>query len=476
MLTLDPRRPVAEAIAVRDGRVMAVGGRAEMRALAGARAERVDVGGATVMPGLLDPHLHLYALAARAAHLDLAPLDSVAAVLAAVRRAAARLAPGAWVRAEGLDDTRLERLPTAAELDRVAPRHPVRLRHRNRHASVLSGRALALLGGGAGIERRDGRPTGLVAGREVALGRLVGPLPDRVFADGLAAAGRELSGLGLTTVADATPRGPRLLGPLRAAMIGGALPQRVFAMRPVGVPVWRETGRLRPGPVKILVEEGRCGLRPSARLLAGRIARAARAGDTVAVHCLGAATLVVVLAAFAALPRGARIGRRHRLEHLAECPPVLVDPIARLGLGVVTNPAFVHWRGDVYRAETPPPAHGWLYRARSLAAAGVPLAGASDAPVVPVSPWVGLAAARSRRTARGVSLGLAERLRAGAALALFTTGAAWALGDDALGRLVPGGPADLIAVEPDPLRAPADEVATARVRLTLVDGVRTWPP
>jgi len=107
--------------------------------------------------------------------------------------------------------------------------------------------------------------------------------------------------------------------------------------------------------------------------------------------------------------------------------------------------------------------------------AGIPLAGASDAPVVPPSPWVGLAAARARRTAAGATLGAAERLGAGAALRLFTTGAAVALGADRLGTLAPGGPADLVVVEPDPLRAPPDEVADARVRLTLVAGERVWP-
>jgi len=94
---------------------------------------------------------------------------------------------------------------------------------------------------------------------------------------------------------------------------------------------------------------------------------------------------------------------------------------------------------------------------------------------VPASPWVGLAAARSRRTASGNALGPGERLGAETALRLFTSGAAYALGADALGRLEPGGPADLIVVEPDPLRAPPDEVATARVRLTLAAGEPVWP-
>ena len=148
--------------------------------------------------------------------------------------------------------------------------------------------------------------------------------------------------------------------------------------------------------------------------------------------------------------------------------------IARLGLTVVTNPAFIHWRGDVYRAETTGAARGWLYRAASLAAAGVPLAGASDAPIAPADPWDGIAAARARRTHAGRELGATERLPAAAALDLFTRGAARAMGASRLGRLARGGPADLVVVEPDPLRASPDEVRHARVRFTMVEGEMVW--
>jgi predicted amidohydrolase YtcJ len=142
---------------------------------------------------------------------------------------------------------------------------------------------------------------------------------------------------------------------------------------------------------------------------------------------------------------------------------------------VVTNPAFVYWRGDVYRQETEGAARAWLYRARSLAAAGVCLAGASDAPVVPANPWMGMAAARTRRTRAGRTLTVGERLDAAGALALFTHGAAFALGAAGFGRLASGAPADVVVVEPDPLTAPADEVADTTVRLTLVAGERAWP-
>ena len=475
IVTFDPRRPVAQAIAVRGGHVLALGSSAALRRLAGPGTETVDCRGATVLPGLIDPHLHLFGLAARRLNLDCAEVASVADLLAAVAARADDLPPGAWLRGEGLDEARLGRLPTAAELEEAAPARPVRLRHRSRHASVLSTSALRRLGAGPGVERRDGAATGLISGREEVLGRLVGRLPPDEMRDALAATARELAAVGLTTVADATPRAARGLAPLREAMAMGRFPLRVFAMRPPGSRPWRPVGRLFPGAVKVMVEEDPRGLRPRPATLARRIAIAAAAGAQVAVHCVGAGTLVAALAAFAALPRTERAGRRHRLEHVAECPPPLIRHIAALGLTVVTNPAFVHWRGDAYVAEAADVPRAWLYRMRSLERAGIRVAGASDAPVVPASPWVGIAAARSRRTAGGMLLGPAERIGPAAALRLFTTGAAFALGADRLGRLVPGGPADLVVMEPDPLRASPDELADARVRLVLAAGERAWP-
>jgi predicted amidohydrolase YtcJ len=472
-VTLDPAAPYAAAVAVRDGRVLAVGSRLEVRRVAGSAARHIDCAGATVLPGLVDPHLHLMGLAARAAHFDCAQFLSVDDLLAAVRRRAHATARGDWVRGEGLDEVALGRLPSAAELDAASPDAPVRLRHRSRHASVLSGRALARLGRRPGIERRAGRATGLVYGEERAIGRTIGPLPAAVVAGGLASAAAELIAMGLTTVADATPRSWQALAPLREAVDSGRVPLRVFAMRPAGGRPWPRATRLRPGPVKVMVEDGPDGLRPTAAGLVRRVALAAERG-AVAVHCVSAGTLVAALDAFAALPRGRRTRAPHRLEHVAECPPPLLWRIAALRLTVVTNPAFVRVRGDVYRSETHPEAWGWLYRARSLAAAGVPLAAGSDAPIGPVSPWIGLAAARSRRTASGAMLGPRERLGGDAALDLFTRGAADALGAWDLGRLRRGGPADLVVVEPDPVRAPPDEVAAARVRLTMIGGEVVW--
>jgi predicted amidohydrolase YtcJ len=467
---LDESRGRPRAVAVRGGRIVALGSTRAILPFRAPATRWIDCAGATLLPGLIDPHLHLHALAAATAHLDCRRFDHVGALLDGIAVYAARQPRGGWIRGDGLDERRLGRWPTPSELDRAAPGYCVRLRHRSLHGSLLSGRALARLRG----EGVRGANAGLVVGQEERLRRLVGPLPAATLRAGFQLVGRRLVRAGLTTIADATPRTRASLRALADAVAAGDFPLRVLVMRPPGMPPWRGSGRLEPGPVKIVLHEEGTGLRPSPRVLARQIAAAAAAGDAVAVHCLGAHALVAALDAFARLPAAARRGRGHRLEHVAECPPALIAEIKRLGLSVVTNPSFVWDRGDVYRRETPPDAHAWVYRARSLLAAGVPLAAASDAPVVPADPWRMMAAARLRRTRRGHVLGAQERLNATAALALCTRGAAAALDRPRLGRLRVGGPADLIVVDRDPICTAVAALPATQVRLTMIAGEVVW--
>jgi predicted amidohydrolase YtcJ len=203
------------------------------------------------------------------------------------------------------------------------------------------------------------------------------------------------------------------------------------------------------------------------------VSAAACRGLRVAVHCVTLGTLVAALEAFAAVPPRHRRGRGHRLEHLGQCPAALIPEIARLGLAVVSNPSFVHWRGDAYLAEDEVPP-SWLYRLGSLARAGVVVAGASDAPVTPCDPWATLAAARTRRTRAGAVLAARERVGARAALGLVCRIAADVLGRPDLGRLEVGGVADVTVVDRDPVVASAEEVRETRVLLTMVGGEEPW--
>jgi predicted amidohydrolase YtcJ len=162
---------------------------------------------------------------------------------------------------------------------------------------------------------------------------------------------------------------------------------------------------------------------------------------------------------------------RDRIEHASVIPPDLIDWIAELGPTVVTQPHFIAERGDSYLAEVEPSERPWLYRAGALLAAGVRVAGGSDAPYGGANPWRSMQAAVDRRTASGVVIGEAERLSPEAALALYTG----ALETPGAGpaRLAPGEAADLCLIDRGWASARLG-LGEVEVRLTLKAGRPIW--
>ncbi|MCW1383654.1 amidohydrolase family protein [Novosphingobium sp. KCTC 2891] len=399
----------------------------------------IDGRGGLLLPGLHDHHLHILALAARRASVDLAgALDE-----GTVRARLAAAPAGICVR--GVDyDERAAGLPDAAMLDRWLPARPLRLADRTGALRVLNSAAMALLGDRplpAGAERdAGGRPTGRFWREDHWLAQaLPQALPD------LAGLGAELAAFGLTALTDAGAHN----GPSEAALLSGALPQRLTLM---GSEALEPGAGYRLGALKLLIDERDL---PPLDALAARIAGARAVDRPVAAHCVTEAELALYLAALD-MAGGARAG--DRIEHGGMIPAAFIGEIARAGLIVATNPAFIHDRGDRYRVTVEPDRRDDLYRAASLHGAGIELLGGSDAPYAAVDPWLALRTARDRRTASGALLGEGERLPALLALRLF-----------ARGSLSPGQPADLVLCEGGPADVLAD-LDAARVRLTMIDG------
>jgi predicted amidohydrolase YtcJ len=130
IVTVDPQFQIVEAMAIRDGRVVAVGRNADIIAMAGAGTERVDLGGKTVLPGLIDSHVHAPGASMYEFEQPVPDMDTIEDVLAYFRSRAAVVPPGEWITLSQVFITRLreQRYPTRAELDRAAPKHPVAFR------------------------------------------------------------------------------------------------------------------------------------------------------------------------------------------------------------------------------------------------------------------------------------------------------------------------------------------------------------
>ncbi len=450
--TVDGRRA---DVRLRQGRIAAVG---PLRA--GPDDEAVDLDGGAVLPGLHDHHVHLLALAARWASVDLGP-DATPSPEAVRRRLAAEHAsrpPGEWIRAVGHDVAHGGPLDRH-RLDRIAPGRPIRVQHRTGHLWTLSGAALDLAGADAwddpGVERdAAGRATGRLYGLDGRLRAVVPTVPLD-----LAAVGRELASFGVTALTDATPTSDPADLRLLAEATTGAVGQHLTVMTTVGL-TGAVPAPLTTGPVKIVLVDHRL---PSLDEVAATMTAAHRRHRPVAVHCVTHPALLLALAAWD--EAGSYPG--DRVEHAGVAPPDAAVRMAARRLTVVTQPNFVAERGHRYRRDVDAADRPHLYPCRSLIGAGVAVGAGTDAPFGHPDPWRAVAAAVDRRDREGVVVGAAERVDPDVALGLF-------LGDGAAPggrhrRVAVGRPADLCVLD-RPLREALRRPTSADVRLTIRAG------
>lgn len=478
--------PESDSVAIAEGRVVAHGRYGDFKPLIGPQTHLIRLAGRTVAPGFIDCHLHFMEGASVAAGLSLLRCHTIGDLLADLRVAAGKTPPGNWLRAFGCDETlmRERRGPTREELDHSVAKNPLRLRHQTLHASWLNSRAINLLG----LERADfkppegaslvrdgaGRLTGLVAGMEEWL---TSRMP-RVTAAELEARARifsrELAAAGITAFTDATVRnGPDEVALFARLAAGGAIAQRMSIM--VGPAYIEAIPPLRQ--VAAAAGIGIAGVKfmnvalwEPPRLVRA-VANAMAQGTDCAFHCTEIEELEATLNAIAAARSRAHKPMletvAYRIEHGGLIPPDYPERIAALGAWVVTNPGFVYYRGAKYAGD--PGLMPYLYRARSLAAAGVSLAAGTDAPVTPAKPLAAIAAAVTRVSTEGYELAPDEKISADAAFALFTSAAA-RLARMGNGEVAAGEIADLIVLAANPLALGPGELINLAVDLTIVGG------
>ena len=501
--TLDPLRPRAGGLAVRDGRIAALDPQPE-----DAR-HTIDLRGRAVLPGFIDAHLHFGAWALAGQQVDLDPADSLTEGLDLVRRAAERLAePTSWLRGRGWDRNRWGRLPTAAELDAAVGSRPAVLSSRDGHSLWVNTPVLRLaeIGSatpdppGGAIERdARGEPSGVVFENARDLVWRVVPPPS---IDDLASVIR--AGLPVAAAAGLTGvhsfEDERSLEAFRRLDQAGELSLRVWhgaprrqlrAARRLGLRTGVGSEHLQIGPVKLFAD-GALGsrtaylLEPYARRADGYrglptlqpeellddLQVAADAGLDIAIHAIGDAAVRGVLDAVER-SRAALGDRLVRIEHAQLVDPADVPRFAALGVVASMQPshavsdwrvADAHWGG---RAR-----HGYAWR--TLLAAGACLAFGTDAPVERIEPLPSLQAAVTRRDAEGQPPGgwyPEERLSLLDAVRAYTLGAARAgRADHRRGSLSVGKDADLVVLSADPFAIEPDQLLEVRVELTMVGG------
>jgi predicted amidohydrolase YtcJ len=519
--TQDRAHPLAEALAVRDGRLVAVGSDANVAALVGPHTRVVELQGRTALPGLFDAHLHLAGLAEGERRADLVGTASEAEVVARVAAHAAHLAPGAWVLGRGWDqnDWADTAFPTHAALSAALPDRPAALWRVDGHALLANAAALALAGvtedtpdppGGRILRDAGGRPSGVLVDNAMTLVEThVPPLSAAELRDALPRVVAGLHRLGITAVADAGVPLSRARAYAELAR-EGRLELRVHVMLDADDPaVWTDSpglparnldgrGRVSVRAVKAYAD-GALGSRGAALLapyaddptqsgllltpperFAALAERCLRAGWQLCTHAIGDRANRLVLdayaAALAAVPPLERAvpDPRLRIEHAQVLDPADVPRFGQLG--VVASMQALHqssdcpWAGARLGAERERYAYAW----RALLDAGALLCGGSDAPVESPDPLLALHAFVARPDPGGRSPGgwhTEQALTREEALAALTTWAAQACFEESrLGRLVPGMAADVVVLSGDPLEVPVEALPDLRVDLTVFDG------
>lgn len=526
VLALDASGTRAEAVAARDGRVMAVGSDRLITELVGERTTVVDLRGRAVIPGFVESHNHpaFFGLTL-AAQVDAGtpPNDSISDIVDRVAEVVDETTTGEWIRGYRYDDTLLadNRHPTKHDLDKAAPDNPVVLTHVTGHFCVANSAALREVGidhrsgdpVGGRIARDDrGEPTGLLIEAAAFLVNSQQEQGIDAVSDALLLADREYSANGVTTVHDTgigLAAGRAELAAYRRLVASGALRTRVRGylfhellsglgegeLSPLemgvaglgddrfqltGVKIVADgslqglTGCVADGYTCAPDEHGMMLLDPTE--LSRRIAVLDAAGWQVAVHGNGDAAIDAIIGAYQELGAPAGTGRRHRIEH---CQTVREDQLDRMAEHDVLASFFikhVYYWGDRHRDVFLGPERA--RRISPLASArsrGVRFGLHSDTPVTPVPPLEGIWCAVARMTRGGEPLGPEQAVDIDTALRGYTLDAAYLAGEEDLkGSIEIGKFADFAVLSQDPTRVPVDQLRSLEVDATVVGGDVVW--
>ncbi|MBD9596774.1 MULTISPECIES: amidohydrolase [unclassified Ensifer] len=511
---------ISEAVAIWQGKVLATGSDAEMASLKGPHTKVIDLEGRFASPGLIDNHLHLISTGITMGWVDATPAaaPTLAALMEKLAERAAVTPKGAWVRARGYDQVKLDvgRHPTREELDRAVPDHPVLLTRACGHVAIANSLALSLadvaeampVPDGGVIGTTDGRLNGFLA--ENAQNLIKTAIPEVMteeLIDGIERAGRYLLSLGITSCMDAAVGQLAGFAEIQAyemAKLSGRLPVRVWLtlLGDPGVSIVEDSWRaglisgagddmLRVGAVKIFLDGSAGGrtawmskpylgepdnigvqMLPDADVEA--IVKSCHdRGYQMACHAIGDGAIEQLITAYEkALAGNPDPDRRHRIEHCGFSSPEQDRRMKAAGILPAPQMAFIHDFGDSYVSVLGEERGKASYQIGTWMRMGLKPSTGSDSPVCSPDPFPNLHAMITRKTGKGTVMVEAEKLSREEALQAYTEYGAYSQkAEDVKGRLVPGQWADIAVFDNDLLEAPADTILSGtRCLMTLLAG------
>jgi len=517
--TADATRPIAHGLAVRDGKVLFVGSARGTEALAGPNTERWDLGGKTVIPGMVDAHVHLVGLGQSLRIVNLNGTRSYDQIVARVAERARSARPGEWIRGRGWDqnDWAVTAFPTHEALSRAVPNNPVVLGRVDGHALLVNAKALELAeitrttpdpDGGRIVRDASGNATGVLVDRAMGLVNRVIPndTPDDIR-DATLAAIAEFNRWGLTGVHDAGV-GEDVIAAYEELAKAGRYDLRNYVMVRAdeatldrlmqrGPRVAQHDGRLWMRAIKIsadgalgsrgaaLLEDysddpGNRGLLTADSAMMRRVAaKALRAGFQVNIHAIGDGANRRVLDIFEdALKEVPSADHRFRIEHAQILNYHDIPRFAQLD--VIPSMQGSHQTSDMYWV---PNRIGWnrsqgTYAWRSLLNTGVVIPNGSDTPVEHPNPLISFKAFVSRSDADGYPEGgwfpAQKTTREEALLSMTLWPAYAAFMEDVSGSLTEGKYADFVVLDQDIMTVEEGRILDTRVEITVLGGRQVY--
>ena len=505
IVTVDDDFSIREAVAVRDGRIVEVGGNDLVARYDAART--IDLEGKTVLPGFNDTHIHISGTPFR--ELDLTETTSIAQMQQQIREKAEQLGEGEWITGYGwAEDVFAEqRMPTRADLDEAAPRNPVTLTRAGAHSAVVNSLAFELAGitrsspnPERGILEKDerGELNGVIRERQDTVGRLVPPATREETRASFVQNLRDLLELGITSLAQAgvSPRGYEDWETVYS-QYGEELPRANVQIRWAGrermEAFGRKTGdgdeRLRVGAVKVFVDGGFTG--PSAYTideykgepgfhgsldidpaeLRTIVHDAHQMGWQMGFHAIGDAAIQLIVDDFAEeLDASPRANHRHYLNHFTvRPPPEVMRTMAEHGILITQQPNFTYTLEQRYVDNLRDEHAAHNNPLRSPMDHGVFVALSSD--ILPIGPMVGIYAAVTRKGASGAVYAPEERLTMEEAIIGYTRNGAYiTFEEDIKGTIEPGMLADLVVLSDDLLTIDPERILDVEVEKTILGG------
>jgi len=517
ILTVDPNDSVVEAVAVKDGTILATGSYVKLKQLVGLSTKRVDLKGKTVTPGLVDSHLHMHYYGKqfqdKLVDIRFPSVRTRDELIGKIRKKLETATRGEWI--AGNQGFIIRDPPNRWELDEIAPDNPVFLLHSSGQFAVVNSLALSL----AGIDKDTRNPYGGIIDKDGSIGEPTGYLYHYPAIDLVR---RLIPGIGLVT--DEDQKGFILTGATKCFEAGYTSVQDVIISSPRHVRLYMDLAKEGGLPLgvymmlyvesiedaeeklsradhwkgknynfagwKIAVDGGaaagtvlmydsdtpashRSYLYHTKETLNEMVAMFHKEGYQVAFHVVGDKAIDMALDAIEyALKTAPRPDHRHRLEHVIFPTPAALDRIKRLGVVVSTSPQWIFFFGAAYEENLKEEHMRQFMSLKTILDKGIPLAFGCDVPATPlIEPKWALIGATTRMTPEKRSIRPEESISMKDALRAHTMGSAYvAFEENARGSIEPGKVADMVVWSEDLYSASPEKLLTIKVEATIVEG------